>query len=161
MSRAGVRLLDVNVLLSLLDSAHQHHRVSVRWFREVAVAHGWATCPLTENGFVRVISNPNYPNIRLTPAMAARALASFKAGFPGVHVFWPEEICLTDTRVFDLSILTGPRQITDAYLAGLADTHQGRLATLDGGVPWRAVRGAVAGLVERIDLVNQPNESAK
>ena len=68
----------------------------------------------------------------LSPPMAAEAFASFKAGFPRVHVFWSDETYLTDT-------------------------HQGRLATLDGSVPWRAVRSAVADLVERIDSVNQPN----
>lgn len=161
MSRAGIGLLDVNVLLSLLDSAHQHHRVSVSWFREVAVVSGWATCPLTENGFIRIISHPNYPNIRLSPAMAANSLAAFKAGFPGIHHFWPDAICMTDTRLFDLSILTSPRQLTDAYLAALAHSHSGHLATLDRGVPWRAVRGAASGLVELIDTIHQQCESVK
>jgi hypothetical protein len=92
----------------------------------------------------------SYPNLRLSPAHAAESLALFKAGFQGIHYFWPDSISLTDSTMFDLAVLTGSRQTTDAYLAGLAFRNGGRLATLDGGIPWRAVRGADAGLVERI-----------
>ena len=145
------RLLDVNVLVSLLDSAHVHHQPAVAWFRDVAAAEGWATCPITENGFVRVVASVSYPNLRLTPAMAAQSLARFKAGFPGVHHFWSAAISLSDTSVFDLTRLAGSRQTTDTYLAGLAFHHGGCLTTLDGGVQWRAIRGATAELVEKID----------
>ena len=145
-----VRLLDVNVLVGLLDSAHVHHDAALAWFRTVAANEGWATCPLTENGLIRVVSHLSYPNLRLSPAHAAESLALFKAGFQGIHCFWPDSISLTDSTVFDPAVLTGSRQVTDAYLAGLAFRNGGRLATLDGGIPWRAVRGADAGLVERI-----------
>jgi hypothetical protein len=144
------RLLDVNLLISLLDSAHVQHDVAVRWFRGVAVVEGWATCPITENGFIRIVSHISYPNLRLTPALAAESLARFKASFPAVHRFWADEISLTDVALFDLTGLTGSRQATDAYLAGLAFRKGGRLATLDGGIPWRAVRGAEPALVERV-----------
>jgi toxin-antitoxin system PIN domain toxin len=146
----SVRLLDVNVLVSLLDSAHVHHEAAVRWFRGGSSAEGWSSCPLTENGFIRVVSHMSYPNLRLTPALAAESLARFKAGFPGIYRFWPDEVSLTDKALFDLGVLTGCRQTADAYLAGLAFQKGGRLATLDGGIPWRAVRGASAELVERI-----------
>ncbi len=144
------RLLDVNVLVSLLDSAHIHHDAALTWFRAVAAVEGWATCPLTENGLIRVVSHLNYPNLRLSPAYAAESLAMFKAGFPKIHQFWPDSISLTDSALFDLAVLTGSRQTTDTYLAGLAFRNGGRLATLDGGIQWRAVRGADAGLIERI-----------
>jgi uncharacterized protein len=146
----SVRLLDVNVLVSLLDSAHVHHSATVAWFRTAAAVDGWATDPLTENGFIRIVSHPSYPNLRITPALAASSLAVFKKAFAGIYHFWPDELSLTDTAVFDLVILTGARQTTDVYLAGLAFTRGGRLATLDGAIPWRAVRGAEAGLVEKI-----------
>jgi hypothetical protein len=145
-----VRLLDVNVLVSLLDSAHVYHEKAVAWFRAVAAVEGWATSAITENGLIRVVSHISYPNLRLTPALAAASLGRFKAGFPGIHRFWEDEISLTETALFDLNVLTGARQTTDAYLAGLAFRKGGRLATLDGGIPWRAVRGAEAGLVEQI-----------
>lgn len=120
------------------------------WFRTVAAVEGWATSAIKENGFVRIVSHLSYPNLRLTPALAAESLARFKAGFPGIHRFGADEISLTETALFDLSVLTGSRQTTDVYLAGLAFRHGGRLTTLDSGIPWRAVRGAEAGLVERI-----------
>jgi len=146
----STRLLDVNVLISLLDSAHVHHSAAIGWFRTTAATQGWATCPVTENGFIRVVSHVSYPNLRLTPALAAESLARFKAGFPGVHQFWADEVSLTDTAVFDLSLLTGSRQTTDAYLAGLAFHKEGRLATLDRSIPWSCVRGAKSDLVEKI-----------
>jgi toxin-antitoxin system PIN domain toxin len=146
----SVRLLDVNVLVSLLDSAHVHHDAAVTWFRAVAAVEGWATCPLTENGLIRVVSHVHYPNVRLSPAHAAESLALFKAGFPAIYHFWPDAISLTDSAIFDLAVLTGSRQTTDAYLAGLAFRNGGRLATLDGGIPWRAVRGADLTLIDRI-----------
>ena len=146
----SVRLLDTNVLVSLLDSAHVHHGSAVGWFRSVAAVEGWATCPVTENGFIRVVCHVNYPNLQLTPAMAAASLARLKLGFPGIHRFWADEVSLTDAALFDLSVLTGSRQTSDAYLAGLAFSKSARVATLDGGIPWRAVRGADAGLVEQV-----------
>ena len=145
-----VRLLDVNVLISLLDSAHVHHGAAVAWFQTVAAREGWATCPVTENGLIRIVSHLSYPNLRLSPAHVAESLAVFKAGFQGIYCFWPDSISLTNSTMFDLALLTGSRQTTDAYLAGLAFQNGGRLATLDGGIPWRAVRGADPGLVERI-----------
>jgi toxin-antitoxin system PIN domain toxin len=145
-----MRLLDVNVLVSLLDSAHVHHDVALKWFRAVAAVEGWATTPITENGLVRIVSHVSYPNLRLTPAVVTESLARFKAGFQGIHQFWADEVSLTETSLFDLTVLTGSRQTTDVYLAGLAFRKGGSLATLDGGIPWRAVRGAKAELVERI-----------
>ena len=145
-----IRLLDVNVLISLLDSAHVYHMPAVKWFRAVASSQGWATTPPTENGFTRAVSQVSYPNLRLTPAMASTSLARFKESFSGIHHFWPDEASLTDSSVFDRSILTGSRQITDAYLAGLAHRNRGRLATLDGGIAWRSVRNAGPDLIENI-----------
>jgi hypothetical protein len=92
----------------------------------------------------------SYPNLRLSPALAAAALLRFKTGFPDIFHFWPDEASLTDSSLFQLGVLTGSRQIPNAYLAGLAFRKGGRLATLDANIPWRAVRGAGADLVERI-----------
>ena len=144
-----VRLLDVNVLLALMDAAHRHHELASRWFLANA-AHAWATCALTENGMIRVASGHAYPNLRLSPEQAAESLRRFKDAHPKTHVFWPASISLTEGKIFDLSAITGSKQTTDAYLAGLAFHHGGRLATLDAQIPWRAVRGATEDLVDRI-----------
>ena len=143
----SVRLLDVNILVSLMDSAHVHHTLCVQWFREVAVANGWATCAVTEMGFIRVVSSHAYPNRRLTPATAGEMLRRFRQSFPEIHRFWADDFSPCDLQ---LSALTGPRQITDAWLAALAFRKGGILATLDGSIPWQSVSGATEQLVERI-----------
>lgn len=88
-------------MISLLDSAHIDHEVAVRWFRSDAVVHSWATWPITENGFVRVLSSPGYPNLRLTPGLALESLARFKAGFSGIYQFSSDEVSMTDSGLFD------------------------------------------------------------
>ncbi len=82
--------------------------------------------------------------------MAANSLAQLKTAFSGSHRFWGLDDSVCDHSLFDLGVLTGARQITDAYLAGIAFRKGGRLATFDGGIPWRAVRGADAKLIERL-----------
>jgi hypothetical protein len=82
--------------------------------------------------------------------MAAASLARLRSGFSGIHRFWADDASLTDSGTFDLAVLTGSRKTTDTYLAGLAFRKGGRFATLDGSIPWRAIRGADEGLIERI-----------
>jgi uncharacterized protein len=139
MSR--VALLDVNVLVALFDPDHVHHELAHDWFADYR-QQGWATCPITENGLVRVLSNPTYAGSPLRPAAVASALAQFRAS--GEHMFWPATLSLTDERVFDLSVASGHSQLTDVYLLGLAKTMSGCLATFDRTIPVKAVLGATA-----------------
>ncbi len=135
MSRA---LLDVNVLLALLDSDHvDHHRASA-WL-DSRIEDGWASCPITENGFVRIISQPRYPS-PISPAEGIDLLARAAAG--GHHEFWPCDVSVLDAAIVDRSHLHGPRQVTDAYLIALAVAHDGRFVTFDRSVPLTSVRGA-------------------
>lgn len=134
-----VHLLDVNVLVALFDPTHLHHEAAHRWF-EGARDDGWATCPMTENGFLRVLSNPAYPGRRTTVADAADRLRAFQAS--GGHAFWPEDLSLLDHRVAAVRHLAGHREITDAYLLALAVHRGGRLATFDRNVRLAAVPGA-------------------
>ena len=85
----SVRLLDVNVIISLLDSAHVHHEIAVKWFNRIAAHEGWSTCPITENGFIRIVSHMSYPNIRMTPGLATQSLATFQGAFRVVFAFGP------------------------------------------------------------------------
>lgn len=133
-------LLDVNVLVALFDPQHIHHDIAHDWF----AAHrdeGWATCPITENGFVRVISHPAYGAGGERAASAVDRLRAFAAS--GGHQFWRDAISLRDD-VFDLSRAGGSRQLTDIYLLGLAVNRKGRLATFDRTIPLGAVPGATA-----------------
>jgi hypothetical protein len=145
MSRAG--LLDVNVLVALFDPDHVHHDVAHDWFADRGRS-GWATCPFTEAGFIRVLSNPAYGG----GAIRARDLVGRLRRFcrSGGHVFWPDDLSLLDESVFDASHVAGHRQLTDIYLLGLAHTRGGYLATFDRGIPMRAVKGATAASIEVI-----------
>jgi len=122
-------LLDVNVLLALFDTAHLHHEAAHSWFSGHR-GEGWATCPITENGFVRVISSPAYPTVKTTPAEAIRRLREFTRS--GGHGFWPDDLSLLQEGLLKDGCVFGPRQITDLYLLALAQVHGGRLATFDG-----------------------------
>ena len=137
--RARIALLDVNVLVALFDGAHTHHELAHEWFathREL----GWATCPLTENGLVRVLSNPAYPGRRTTLGDAIARLVAFRGS--GHHNFWPDAISLCDAERFDSTHIAGHRQLTDVYLLGLAVSREGRLATFDGRIHSSSVQVA-------------------
>jgi toxin-antitoxin system PIN domain toxin len=139
-------LLDVNFLIALFDPDHVHHEAAHAWFGSHR-SSGWATCPLTENGVVRILSNPAYSASAERPGEVARRLASFRDS--GDHAFWPDDISLCDSRIFDLGL--GHRQLTDVYLLALAVRRDGRLATFDRSIPGKAVRGARAGHLVVVD----------
>jgi toxin-antitoxin system PIN domain toxin len=131
-------LFDVNVLISILDEQHVHHWVAHEWWA-ANQSDGWATCPLTENGMVRIMSQPTYKN-PIAATFAVDLLAEQVERTD--HAFWPADLSLRDTEVFDPARILGPNQIADAYLLGLAATHGGRLVTFDQAIPLRAVRRA-------------------
>ena len=131
-------LLDVNVLLALFDPAHSHHPRARGWW-VLNQGAGWASCPLTQNGFLRVSAQLGYPRpVRL--AVAASVLRA-QIDEPG-HEFWAADISITDSEIFDHSRILGPNQIGDVYLLALAIKNGGRLATFDRGIPLGAVRDA-------------------
>jgi uncharacterized protein len=133
-------LFDVNALLALIDKEHSFHPRARVWWSANHEA-GWATCPVTQNGFARIMSQPHYTN----PAPTMDAIRLLALGLEKAdHEFWPDDISITDDRVFDHSYILGPNQITDVYLLGLAVKHGGRLVTFDRGLPIKAVRGSEA-----------------
>jgi uncharacterized protein len=121
-------LLDTNVLVALLWPAHEQHARAVHWFTRTR-ARRWATCPMTETGFVRVVSNPAFSRDAVTPREAAGLLAANTAAKD--HAFWPDEVPFVDAVTFAGARLVGHQQVTDAYLFGLAIRRGGVLATLD------------------------------
>lgn len=138
MTRA---LLDINVLIALLDSDHVDH-VRVRRWVEAEIINGWASCAITQNGFVRIVSQPRYPS-PVAPVQAISRLA--RAAQTEYHEYWPCSVSLLDGELFDYSRLHGHRQVTDAYLLALATANDGRFVTLDQSIPLDAVHGATAG----------------
>jgi uncharacterized protein len=136
-------LLDVNVLIALIDPAHVQHDTAHNWF----AAHGqaaWATCPLTENGVLRIVGHARYPNTPGSPAAVAPLMAQLRQ-LPG-HVFWPDDLSLTDPVWIDASRLLCAAQVTDSYLLALARAHGGQLASFDRRLVTDAVRDGAHGL---------------
>ncbi|NUN95628.1 MAG: VapC toxin family PIN domain ribonuclease [Candidatus Omnitrophica bacterium] len=122
-----VGLLDVNVLVALAWPSHVHHREAHIWFDENQM-HGWATCPLTQCGFVRISSNPRIIREAVSPIEALVLLKEMTS--LDHHDFWPDDAPFHEES-FPTELLVGHRQVTDAYLLGLAIRHKGKLVTLD------------------------------
>lgn len=131
-------LLDVNVLIALLDADHTLHSQASQWFDDHA-GGGWASCPITQNGCVRIMSHPGYPNALPVRAIVERLR---DAGAHRLHEFWPDEVSLLDSRVADPGRIHGPRQLTDLYLLALAVRRSGRFVTFDASVSREAIKGA-------------------
>lgn len=121
-------LLDVNVLIALFWPLHRSHAVARRWFTRNA-QRGWATCPFTEAGFVRLMANAAVSGGAVSTQDALRVLED-GLRHPR-HRFWPAEITFPEAVARFRGRLTGHRQVADAYLLGLAIHHRGKLATLD------------------------------
>ncbi len=131
-------LLDINVLLALLDSDHVDHRRAREWL-ESEIGHGWASCAITQIGFVRILSQPHYPS----PVSTSGALDLLaRATHTEHHEFWPCSVSLTGEHTVDGTRIHGPRQVTDAYLLALATAHDGRFVTFDRSISLTAVPGA-------------------
>lgn len=131
-------LLDVNVLVALFDSDHSLHGKAIEWFDEHG-GEGWASCPITQNGCMRVMSQAGYPNSRPVLAIAERLRQA--TSHPS-HEFWPDDVSVLDGDTVDASRIHGPKQLTDVYLLALAMAHGGRLVTFDRSIPLAAVAGA-------------------
>lgn len=131
-------LLDINVLIALLDQDHSMHGAAVRWFAATA-PRGWASCPITQNGCVRVMSHPGYPNPLKVGAVIERLADAIAAP---EHEFWADDVSLLDADVADRTRIHGPRQVTDLYLLALAVRRGGCFVSFDAAIPNTAIKGA-------------------
>jgi toxin-antitoxin system PIN domain toxin len=136
-------LLDVNVLIALIDPTHVGHDDAHAWFGATGAA-SWATCPITENGVIRIVGHPRYPNSAGSPAAVAPIVAGLRS-LPG-HIFWSDDFSLIGSNIVDLSRVLTPAQVTDTYLLALARAHNGQLATFDRRLSPSPVRGGRAAL---------------
>jgi toxin-antitoxin system PIN domain toxin len=146
---SAVSLLDVSVLVALFTARHVHHDAAHDWFTDNGAA-GWASCPITENGLVRILGNPARAGEHLALPKLLEILKTFCDST--THTFWPDTLSLRDERMFDVEAIRGHQQLTDVYLLGLAVKQGGRLITLDRRVPLAAVRGATRASLEVIAL---------
>jgi hypothetical protein len=131
-------LLDINVLIALLDRDHSMHDRATGWFAAKGRA-GWASCPITQNGCVRIMSHPGYPNPLRVGAVMERLGEAI--GTPQ-HEFWPDDVSLLDGGVADRTRVHGPRQVTDLYLLALAVRHRGCFVSFDATIPIAAIKSA-------------------
>ena len=134
-------LLDINVLIALLDPDHSLHERARQWFGRNAPT-GWTSCPITQNGCVRIMAHPGYPNaLPVRPVMERLREATRSPD----HEFWADDVSLLEPRIADASRIHGPRQLTDLYLLALAVHRSGRFVTFDTSVPMSAIKGAEKG----------------
>lgn len=131
-------LLDVNMLVALLDAGHLHHGIALDWLA-AHQAEGWASSPATQNGCLRILSLPAYPNSQPAARVAERLM---QAVADPIHEFWPDDISLLDPGRLAWRHLLGSRQVSDAYLLALAVHHDARLVTLDQGISRQTVPAA-------------------
>lgn len=130
-------LFDVNVLIALFQPDHIHHQRIHQWW-ESNQNQGWASCPVTENGFVRILSQPKYP-MPQTISAAIKLLTMAKEATN--HEFWPDSVSLLNPTLFNANAFTQHGQITDSYLLALAVKNKGCLVTLDQTIRTSTVEG--------------------
>ena len=133
-------LLDTSILIALLDASHVHHRLTAQWLQTHGGA-GWASCPITLNGCIRILSQPNYPN----RVPMQQVVAGLKQAMQNpLHEFWAEDVNTVTTKAIDWSYTVRPAQLTDVYLLTLAVAHEARFVTLDQGIALACVPQARA-----------------
>ncbi|HEY3825359.1 MAG TPA: TA system VapC family ribonuclease toxin [Bryobacteraceae bacterium] len=130
-------LLDINVLIALIDPAHEFHSPAHRWFQHDR-QFGWATCPITENGCLRILSKPGYPFPGLTVSRVRDILAQLIEAEG--HRFWSDSVSVLEANRFEFAG-AGPKNVTDLYLLRLAKAFGGRLITFDRTIRWQWVIG--------------------
>jgi toxin-antitoxin system PIN domain toxin len=130
-------LLDINVLIALLDPDHAFHERAHQWWASNRKS-GWSSCPLTENGTIRILSHSGYSSEEcFTPGELIVRLQQFADQTD--HEFWADDISFRDVKIFSAERIHRSRQLTDLYLLALAAKHKGKLATFDQGIALSAV----------------------
>ncbi len=131
-------LLDIDVLIALLDPDYSLHERAWGWFSRNA-RNGWTSCPISQNGCVRIMSHPSYPNALPVRPVMERLRETTRSPY---HGFWTDDLSLLEPQIADASRIHGPRQLTDLYFLALTVRHGGRFVTFDASVPVSAIRGA-------------------
>lgn len=138
-------LLDVNALVSLLDANHEHHAAITAWRSQSS--EPWASCPITQNGYLRIVTQESYPNT-ISIGEAIKTLS--QAVSAPSHEFLPDNVSLLDQQLIAHKHFQGHRQLTDIYLLALSVFHKSRLVTFDNSIPYVAVRQATKASVHVI-----------
>lgn len=128
-----IELPDVNVLVALIDHSHPHHQIAKDWFAQ-AEPTGWATCALTESGYVRIVVSTGFNNSKVKPVVAADYLREFLTDHAATHHFILDGVRIVDDKRYSLRHLTGHNQVPDLHLMALCQQNGLRLVTFDNGL---------------------------
>jgi toxin-antitoxin system PIN domain toxin len=139
MKTSDVALLDVSVLIALLDDGHADHDVAHDWFGDRGEG-GWASCPITENGVIRILGNAARVDDPISLPTLVEVLRSLRGR--GRYQFWSDDVSMCDRARINIDAIGVHQQITDVYLLALAVKNGGRFVTFDRRVPLAAVKGA-------------------
>jgi hypothetical protein len=132
-------LLDINVLIALMDPDHAFHERAHTWWSERK--RPWSSCPITENGFIRIMSSAAYSRSQgFSVTDIAFRLSVFIS--KSDHSFWPDTLTIRDEHHFLHTSILSPKHLTDLYLLALAVEHGGQLVTFDQHIPLNAVATA-------------------
>lgn len=140
-----MHLLDVSLLVALCDPAHEFHEKASQWFDTIR-ADGWVTCPITENGLVRILGHPSYPGGPDSPARTRPLLQALTRA--AGHHFWSDDISIADARAFPSLAGTTSSNLTDIYLLALAIHHEARFATFDRRINPAVIDGGAEALIQ-------------
>ena len=138
-------LLDVSVIIALFDNIHVHHAVAREWFERETENNLWATCPLVENGVIRILSNPAYPDVTHSLEEIIEILDHLKT-HPN-HQFFEDNISITDPSYLKADKIRHSKHVTDSYLIALAKHHHAKFVTLDRRINTEAVEGVEDSLI--------------
>ena len=138
-------LFDVNFLIALLDQHHTHYEFAHRWTEAVPRPLQWATCPLTENAFVRITGRSSYPNWFGSATAALDCLRENCS--QATHTFWPDDVSLLQVEIWTQPLLITSTHLTDLYLLALAVKNGGRLVSFDRTIPSHLIRGGAEALL--------------
>lgn len=140
-------LLDINVLIALADPRHQFHTIFNTWYVD-RNGPPLATCPITENGFLRIYGHPDYPRGPGSPELALAPLVAIR-NRPN-SIFLPDDVSLADPAKRAQVKGATPKQLTDIYLLSLAVRHHGTFLTFD-----RSIRAdQIAGGSRALEVLN-------
>jgi uncharacterized protein len=137
-------LLDINVIIALIDPSHVQHDRAHTWFAGTGKSR-WLSSPTTQNGAIRIVSNPKYSNAQFSPALVVESVRSLSA--VGSHRFIPDKISLLDPDLVAADALLSSGQVTDTYLLALAVDAGACLATFDRKLVTKAVPGSAGHLL--------------
>ena len=151
-----ISLLHVNILIALFDAAHQRHDDAHHWM-ELNRKNGWATCPITQNGCIRIISQPGYSGQLSIHDISNRLWNSTNVED---HHFFQDSISLCDPTKFHHTKIKSSKALTDLYLLGLAVENDARLVTFDTRIAPGMVKNALKEnllVLTKIPQADSPN----